>query len=168
MEPSNVARCSLPSSLCSSLLQHLRQHAATFRHINHEEEAPLRTLDHGLHGEGLAAGVPPHPYMVRAGSGLWYHGYRFDQSLCEEEVHSTPPLTNLFGPPGGEGGAYFRTVLGYAAGSNAELKSASPELLAALDKELTPACLEVYQDCRVAHLFSVYANLMLPGRIFVI
>ena len=53
--------------------------AARFRHINKEEEPPLRTLDHGLRGEGVRENVPPYPYMVQASDGAWYHGFRFDQ-----------------------------------------------------------------------------------------
>ena len=57
------------------------QEAVRFRHINKEEEPPLRTLDHGLHGEGVRQLVAPHPYMVQSSDGVWYHGYRFDQVL---------------------------------------------------------------------------------------
>ena len=57
----------------------LFQEAVRFRHINKEEEPPLRTLDHGLHGEGVRQLVAPYPYMVQSSDGVWYHGFRFDQ-----------------------------------------------------------------------------------------
>ena len=57
----------------------LFQEAVRFRHINKEEEPPLRTLDHGLHGEGVRQLVAPFPYMVQSSDGVWYHGFRFDQ-----------------------------------------------------------------------------------------
>ena len=101
------------------------QEAVRFRHINKEEEPPLRTLDHGLHGEGVRQLVAPHPYMVQSSDGVWYHGYRFDQvssfnvtqvsknhvqSVCEEAAHTSEGLRNIFGPKDSDTGTYFRQV----------------------------------------------------------
>jgi len=55
-------------------------------------------------------------------------------------------------------------VLGYAAGSNSRLESKAPELLEELESALRPACLQVYPGHKVARLFSVYTNLLLPGQ----
>ena len=78
-------------------------------------------------------------------------------------------------------------MLGYAAGSKAGLESTAPELLEELASALRPACLQVtfktqrklehrtylkafpcplqvYPGHKVARLFSVYANLLLPGQ----
>ena len=84
--------------------------ATAFRFIDKEEEPPIRTLDHGIFGEGISAEVPPHPYMVRGRSGKWYHGYRCDMNTCDELCHATPQLRQIFGPEDSENAASFRLV----------------------------------------------------------
>merc|ERR1711971_1133730 len=161
---SRLVSTKLPSKLCADLLAHLRKEAVRFRHINKEEEPPLRSLDHGLHGEGVCQLLAPYPYMIQSSDGIWYHGYRFDQSVCEEAAHTSEGLRRLFGPKDSDTGTYFRQVLGYAAGSKPGLASTAPELLDELSSALRPACLQVYPGHKVARLFSVYANLLLPGQ----
>ena len=85
--------------------------ATAFRFIDKEEEPPIRTLDHGIFGEGVSAEVPPHPYMVRGRSGKWYHGYRCDMNICDELCHATPQLRQIFGPEDSENAASFRLVI---------------------------------------------------------
>ena len=84
--------------------------ATAFRFIDKEEEPPIRTLDHGIFGEGIDAEIPPHPYMVRGRSGKWYHGYRCDMNICDELCHATPRLRKIFGPEDSENAASFRLV----------------------------------------------------------
>ena len=53
---------------------------------------------------------PPYSYMIKSKNGLWYHGYRFDQSLCDEAAHTSPRLNKIFGSPTESRGTYFRQV----------------------------------------------------------
>ena len=134
MEASRVEATELPKEMCETLLAHLREQvelvfgsgvqcacrclvlqilffqATAFRFIDKEEEPPIRTLDHGIFGEGISAEVPPHPYMVRGRSGKWYHGYRCDMNTCDELCHATPQLRQIFGPEDSENAASFRLV----------------------------------------------------------
>ena len=118
---SRLVSTKLPTKLCADLLTHLRkvemcnkihfqfgwkkfelgkilffaffffQESARFRHINKEEEPPLRSLDHGLHGEGVRQLVAPYPYMIQSSDGVWYHGYRFDQVPSSFDVSRVTP-----------------------------------------------------------------------------
>lgn len=164
MEASRIEVTELPTEMCESLLTHLREQATAFRFIDKEEEPPIRTLDHGIFGEGVEADLPPHPYMIRGRSGLWYHGYRCDMNICDELCHATPRLRQIFGPEDNENAASFRLVMGYAVGSNPELGGTSPDLLAQLSQALGPASRKVYSDTSISRIYSVYAIVMLPGQ----
>jgi len=150
--------------MCETLLAHLREQATAFRFIDKEEEPPIRTLDHGIFGEGISAEVPPHPYMVRGRSGKWYHGYRCDMNTCDELCHATPQLRQIFGPEDSENAASFRLVMGYTVGSNTELLGTSPDIVAQLSEVLGPASTRVYSDTPISRIYSVYAIVMLPGQ----
>ena len=95
----------------------VRKYAGGFKLAGKNEEPPLRLLEHGLVGEHVVVpeGVtPPFPYMVRKDK-KWYHGFRFDMSLCDEVVHATPALKTIFGEMI-EVESNFRNILGYASG----------------------------------------------------
>lgn len=164
MEASRIEETELSKELCQRLLTHFREQGNHFRFIDKEEEPPIRTLDHGIFGEGVEAEVPPYPYMVKGRSGRWYHGYRCDMNICDELCHATPELRQIFGPEDSENAASFRLVMGYAVGSNTDLCGTSPELLEQLSQVLGPASTKVYSDTTVSRIYSVYAIAMLPGQ----
>jgi len=164
MEASRVEVTKLPKEMCDTLLEHLREQATAFRFIDKEEEPPIRTLDHGIFGEGISSEVPPHPYMVRGRSGKWYHGYRCDMNICDELCHTTPRLRQIFGPEDSENAASFRLVMGYTKGSSTELLGTSPDIVAQLSQVLGPASTRVYSDTPISRIYSVYAIVMLPGQ----
>lgn len=166
MEPSSIQAVTLPPSLCQDLMQCVRECAGDFRHIDKEEEPPLRNLDHGLLGEGVDCEEAPYPYMIRSKDGLWYHGYRSDLSVCDEACHTSSQLRRLFGSEGGgDREASFRQVLGYASsGNEPQFKPAAKDVVQELEKVLKPAALSVYSDGQIARLFSVYVNALTPGQ----
>ena len=110
----------------------------------------------------------PYSYMIRAGN-LCYHGYRFDQDVCDEAAHTTEALRNIFGDGNNNGGSYFRQVLGYSAGKS-EFKASDIELGNQMRQSLLLAALKVFGEennpkaMKLSRMFSMYANLILPGQ----
>ena len=155
METSTVQKVSLPPNLCQEILNSLRKLAKDYKHIDKEEEPPLRKLSFGLKGEGVECEEPPYSYMIKSKNGLWYHGYRFDQSLCDEAAHTSPRLNKIFGSPTESRGTYFRQVLGYGARTKTQMKDSCQDWIEKLSEIVLPACLSVYKEAKVARLFSV-------------
>ena len=151
----------------------LRSKGQKFQHINKQEEPPLRALDHGLYGESveIAPEEPdPYPYMIRSEDGnRCFHGYRFDQDVCEEAAHTSNILRNIFGAGMDNAGAYFRYVLGYAAGSKDFIMS-DEKLGEQMKEALFVSALKVFGEekneeaLKHSRMFSMYANLVLPGQ----
>jgi len=172
----------IPSDICQDLLQYLRENPELFRRVNKAEEPPLRKLAHGLEGECLEVGegeLPLHKHMIKSdklsgdGKDRYFHGYRFDQKLCEEAVHATEELKKIFGPFDDGADNTFRQVMGYSSGpcSSLTVTRDSPlltKLVSSLSSLLTTPCQEVYSAAgpqASASIFSLYANIFLPGQL---
>ena len=132
----------------------------------------MRSLDHGLYGESVPVHPDesaPYPYMIRAGNQC-YHGYRFDQDVCDEAAHTTETLQKIFGDGNNNGGAYFRQVLGYSSGNSEFHTTDDKELGKQMKQDLLSAALKVYGEennpeaRRLSRMFSMYTNLILPGQ----
>ena len=149
----------------------VRKYAGGFKLAGKNEEPPLRVLEHGLVGEHVVVpeGVtPPFPYMVRKDK-KWYHGFRFDMSLCDEVVHATPALKTIFGEMI-EVESNFRNILGYASGPTQFESVDGGELARRLTELLLPSALKVFGEennpeaMKHSRIYSLYVNLLLPGQ----
>lgn len=153
-------------------MQVLRANASNFKHVDKQDEPPLRVLKLGLFGEAADepdTDLPPSCWIER--DGKHYLGYRFDQDLVDDVVHSTPFLRELFGSGSKDADAFFRNTLGYAAGGS-EFRSLDDNVLSETMREaLLTAALTVFGEeknaeaRRLSRIYSLYANACVPGQI---
>mmetsp|Transcript_5087 Transcript_5087/g.9857 ORF Transcript_5087/g.9857 Transcript_5087/m.9857 type:complete len:414 (-) Transcript_5087:361-1602(-) len=152
----------------------LRTNADAFRLVDKDDEPPLRKLSHGIEGEALPLKAeqptPPYPHMIKR-DGKWFHGYRFDQDVCDKMLHETPEMMSRFGPGDKAADVFFRNTIGYVA-AGGELKcftAAGDELADRLQEILTPAASQVFPGASEVGLtpkvYSIYANALLPGHV---
>ena len=129
-------------------------------------------LEHGLFGEYAEVAEndsPPFPYMIGR-NGKFYHGYRFDMELCEENAHETESLTQLFGKIDSEADNSFRNVIGYASGLNKFHSNVGEKLPRMLKEAILPAALKVFKQesnaeaWKHSRIYSIYINLLMPGQ----
>ena len=151
----------------------MRKYSDNFRKSGKEDEPPLRVLVHGLQGEYAVVPEgesPPFPYMIQRGD-KYYHGYRFDMDVCDEVLHATPALQKIFGKIDKDADQSFRNVLGYASGQSSFQSLDGGKLSKLLSDALLPAALKVFGEennpeaMKHSRIYSLYANLLLPGHI---
>ena len=99
--PRGPQEIDVPESVCAHTMQVLRDHAIKFNRVDKGDEPPLRVLKQNLFGEAVKA-VPDGPGSIPKScwierDGEHYLGYRFDQDVCDEAVHASPALCNIFG-----------------------------------------------------------------------
>lgn len=159
----------VPADVCTHALAILRKHVNCFKHVDKEDEPPIRLLEYGLYGESVEEEKAPFPYMIER-NGRWFHSYRFDMELCNAEVHSTNTLREFFGPEDSEADASFRIILGYCVGHSNFKTLSDASLTDILAKSLLPSVLEIYgeqdnpQAANLTSVFSLYASALLPGH----
>jgi len=167
-----VEELNLSKELCDYTKQIIREQAGNFRKCGKEDEPPLRMLEHGLFGEYAEVAEndsPPFPYMIGR-NGKFYHGYRFDMELCEENAHETESLTQLFGKIDSEADNSFRNVIGYASGLNKFHSNVGEKLPRMLKEAILPAALKVFKQesnaeaWKHSRIYSIYINLLMPGQ----
>lgn len=163
----------IPQDVCTYTKEVMRKYADNFRKSGKDDEPPLRVLEHGLQGEYVvvpSGDCPPFPYMVQRGD-KFYHGYRFDMDVCDGAVHATSSLEKIFGKEDDEADQSFRNVIGYSTGQSNFKSIDGGELSRQLTDALLPAALKVFGEennpeaLKHSRIFSLYANLLLPGHI---
>ena len=160
--------------LCDHTIRMLRAHSTSFSRVDKEDEPPLRVLELGLHGEAVVVPEneePPYPYMIERPGRRFFHGYRFDQNVVDEQVHSTDTLRRVFGLYDPRADCFFRKTIGYQSKSGEFATLDNGVLCQGLYEALLPAALKVFGEeqnpaaARVSYIYSLYANLCLPGHI---
>jgi len=151
----------------------VRKNSDKFIRVNEREEPPLRTLDHGLAGEfrKVESGeIDPYPYVLKTRDGKCYHGFRFDQDVCDEAAHVNDYLMSRCGSNDSNTNLSFRQVLTYQGGVSSKDDDLDQEAIEHLKEILLPAALKVFGEedneeaKKASSLFSIYTNFLVPGH----
>lgn len=162
----------IPTHVCDHTLNVLREHASNFKHVDKQDEPPLRVLELGLFGESAPEplkGAPASSWIER--NGRYFLGYRFDQDVVDENVHATPYLRSVFGYGDKNADAFFRNTLGYASGATAFHSRDDNVLSEAMREALLEPALRIFGEERnpeahqFSRIYSLYANVLVPGQI---
>lgn len=170
----------VPAGVADGAMRLLRASApGDLRVVDRGDEPPIRVLECGVYGESAPvepdAPAPPRPALVERG-GRWFCSWRWDSDVLNERLFrgagAPEAIARRFGSGGKGADAIFRRVLGYGTGSRANVMRAEAEALAdGLEAALKAAALQVYGEqgnadaAAASHVYSVYANVLLPGQI---
>mmetsp|Transcript_25885 Transcript_25885/g.88570 ORF Transcript_25885/g.88570 Transcript_25885/m.88570 type:complete len:447 (+) Transcript_25885:198-1538(+) len=171
---------SIPGETCAATMELLRASTREqLRTVDKGDEPPIRVLECGVYGESVpvegAAAEMPMPCLIQRDS-RWFCSWRWDSDVLNErlfrQVGADPKLQQWFGIGGKEADMIFRRVLGYGTGKRADAVGGAAERVAAqLEECLKPAALKVFGEeanaeaLEASHVYSMYANVLLPGQI---